>query len=49
MLKWTVTGGSAPPLLSLHGSRQTHQMWRQLASRFAAEFTARARPARLSR
>jgi haloacetate dehalogenase len=39
MLKWTVTGGSGPPLLSLHGSRQTRLIWRQLASRFAAEFT----------
>ena len=34
-----VTGGSAPPLLLLHGYPQTHLMWRKLAPLLGAEFT----------
>lgn len=32
-------GGSGPPLLLLHGFPETHEMWRQVAPRLAAEFS----------
>ena len=32
-----VTGGSAPPLLLLHGYPQTHVMWRKVALRLAID------------
>jgi haloacetate dehalogenase len=33
------SGGQGPPLLLLHGSPQTHVMWRRIAPRLASEFT----------
>jgi haloacetate dehalogenase len=35
----TVSGGSGPPLLLLHGSPQTHVEWHKIASRLAETFT----------
>jgi haloacetate dehalogenase len=35
----TVSGGSGPPLLLLHGSPQTHVMWHKVAPRLAESFT----------
>ena len=36
----TVTGGSGPPLLLLHGYPETHVMWHKIAPRLAARFPA---------
>ena len=33
-----VTKGDGPPLLLLHGYRQTHVMWHHIAPRLAGEF-----------
>ena len=35
----TVTGGSGPPLLLMHGNPFTHLSWLKIAPRLAAEFT----------
>ncbi|HTO49611.1 MAG TPA: alpha/beta hydrolase [Burkholderiales bacterium] len=35
----TVSGGSGPPLLLLHGYPQTHVIWRKVAPRLAERFT----------
>jgi haloacetate dehalogenase len=34
-----VKGGNGPPLLLLHGYRQTHVMWHKIAPRLAQDFT----------
>src|SRR5436853_2838913 len=34
-----VTGGSGPPLLLLHGYRQSHVLWRKVAPLLAQDFT----------
>lgn len=35
----TITSGSGPPLLLLHGYPQSHMIWRDIASKLAEQFT----------